>query len=252
MSFIGKILSAAADQLWSGPFGPLLTALVGEQRRARALATDEEDPSLSVAFTIGVIALAAKMAKADGTVTADEIRAFRDVFRFEAEDEVDVGRAFDRARQSTEGYEIYAKQLADMFKDRQHVLEELLSCLFHIAHADNEIHPGELEFLATVAEIFGFSPQEFERLQMVELSGSDCDPYLILGLSCNAPFADVKTAYRELVREVHPDRLVSQGLPEERIAAAEQRLVVINSAYEQIEALERRKAGNPDPAEQPQ
>lgn len=251
MSFIGRILAAAADQLWNGPLGPLLTTLTGEQKRPSANA--EEDATLSVAFTIGVIALSAKMAKADGQVTPDEIRAFRDVFHFPEEDEADVGRAFDRARRSVDGFENYAQQLAEMFKDRRPVLQELLNCLFHIARADTVVHPDELSYLAKVAEIFGFSQAEFDRLCLVELSGSECDPYLVLELPCGAPYSDVQAAWRRLVRDVHPDRLIALGLPKERIDAAQERLIAINAAYEQIttQHRDRAAAGAPPDAEDP-
>src|SRR5262245_20545854 len=65
----------------------------------------------SIAFTIGVIALSAKMAKADGIVTPLEMEAFRQVFRFSPEEARNVERVFDLAKQDVAGYEAYADQI---------------------------------------------------------------------------------------------------------------------------------------------
>jgi DnaJ like chaperone protein len=190
-----------------------------------------------VAFTAGVIVLAAKMAKADGVVSEEEIQAFRKTFHPILRDEVkeaEVARVFNIAKKDSEGFEPYAQQLAEMFKGNPAVLEELLNCLFLIAKADNVYHPKENEYLESVAEIFGLSEAAFRRIRAAH--GVDKpDPYEILGVPRDISDGELKTKYRELVRAHHPDTLIAQGVPQEFVDTANEKLAVINDAYDRIE-----------------
>ena len=190
-------------------------------------------PEKSVAFTIGMIGLGAKMAKADGVVTEDEIRAFKQVFHIPENELAAVARVFNLAKQDVAGYETYARQIAKLFAAKAEVLEDVLDGLFHIAKADNAFHPGEDGFLKRVAEIFGFSDADFARIRARHVDVPD-DPFLILGLSPGAPADDVRKRYRDLVREHHPDRHIAAGVPEEMVELATRRLQKINEAYERI------------------
>ena len=190
-------------------------------------------PEKSVAFTIGMIGLGAKMAKADGVVTEDEIRAFKQVFHIPDGELATVARVFNLAKQDVAGFETYARQIAKLFEARSEVLEDVLDGLFHIAKADNAFHPGEHGFLRRVAEIFGFSEADFARIRARHVNVPD-DPFLILGLTPGAKPDDVRKRYRELVREHHPDRHIAAGVPEEMVELATERLQKINEAYERI------------------
>lgn len=190
-------------------------------------------PEKSVAFTIGMIGLGAKMAKADGVVTEDEIRAFKQVFHIPDGELAAVARVFNLAKQDVAGYETYAKQIAKLFEARSAVLEDVLDGLFHIAKADNAFHPGEHGFLARVAAIFGFSEADFARIRARHVNVPD-DPFLILGLPPDAKPEEVRKRYRDLVREHHPDRHIAAGVPEELIELATGRLQKINEAYDRI------------------
>ncbi|MFN4143747.1 TerB family tellurite resistance protein [Aestuariivirga sp.] len=190
-------------------------------------------PEKSVAFTIGMIALGAKMAKADGVVTEDEIAAFKQVFHIPDEELSAVARVFNLAKQDTAGFETYARQIARLFDAQHEVLEDVLDGLFHIAKADNAYHPGEHGFLGQVAEIFGFSPQDFARIRARHVGLAD-DPWLILGLPHDAGEEEIRRRYRELVREYHPDRHIAAGVPEEMIEIATERLQKVNEAYGRI------------------
>lgn len=190
-------------------------------------------PEKSVAFTIGMIALGAKMAKADGVVTEAEIAAFKQVFHIPDRELVSVARVFNLAKQDTAGFETYARQIAKLFDQRHEILEDVLDGLFHIAKADNAYHPGEHGFLAKVAEIFGFSPLDFARIRARHVDVPD-DPYLILGVSHEAAPEQIRRRYRELVREYHPDRHIAAGVPEEMIEIANERLRKVNDAYQRI------------------
>ena len=194
---------------------------------------DPTPPEKSVAFTIGMIGLGAKMAKADGVVTEDEIRAFKQVFHIPDGELATVARVFNLAKQDVAGYETYARQIAKLFDARADVLEDVLDGLFHIAKADNAFHPGEHGFLRRVADIFGFSEADFVRIRARHVDVPD-DPFLILGLPRDAAPDAVRKRYRELVREHHPDRHIAAGVPEEMVELATERLQKINEAYERI------------------
>ncbi|WP_114394580.1 TerB family tellurite resistance protein [Oleisolibacter albus] len=256
MSIWGKIVGGAAGFAIGGPLGALIGALAGhavdEMRdSASPQARDEHgrpDQTQSIAFTVGVIALGAKMAKADGIVHRVEVDAFKRVFRVPAEEMRNVGRLFDLAKRDTAGFDTYARQLAGMFKDRRAVLEELLGGLFHIATADGVIDPAELRFLRAVSDIFGFPPEEFEQVRRIHggdrtgLADPLDDPYAVLGLPPGASLDQAKAAWRRLARENHPDLLVAQGMPQEFIDLAQEKMAAINAAWDRIEKAHRAPA----------
>ena len=190
-------------------------------------------PEKSIAFTIGMIALGAKMAKADGVVTEDEIRAFKQVFNVPDAELAGVARVFNLAKQDVAGFDSYARQIARLFKGKSPVLEDVLDGLFHIAKADHAVHPGEFQFLKNVAAIFGFSDVDFARIKARHVVGFD-DPFQVLGLDRSATADAVKQRYRKLVREHHPDRHIAAGVPAEMIVLTTSRLQKINEAYDRI------------------
>ena len=235
MSIWGKIGGAAAGMIAGGPFGAALGAVAGHflVDRGTPGAPSPADPG--IAFTIAIIALGAKMAKADGVVTGDEEEAFRQYFRVPPQDEANVQRIFRLARQDTAGFETYARQIATIYRDNPAVLEDILDGLFEIAKADGIFHPGEQAFLERVAEIFGFAPNEFRRIRASHFPDKE-DPYVILGVAHVATEDEIKSTYRLLVRENHPDKLIARGVPPEFIKMANDKLAAINAAYEKIVA----------------
>jgi len=238
MSIWGKLIGGAAGFALGGPLGALLGAVAGhvyDTTRATP-AEAPADPTKQIGFTIAVIALGAKLAKADGVVTEDEIRAFRRVFKVAPEEMHNVARVFNLARRSVAGYEPYARQVAGMFADNPVVLEELLGCLFYIAQADGTVAEEELTYLHNVARIFGFSDADFARLRAEHIGPDTADPYTVLGIPRDADNGAIKAAYRKLVRENHPDTLIAQGMPEEFIEVANDKLAAINAAYDKVAA----------------
>ncbi len=191
-------------------------------------------PEMSVGFTIAVIALGAKMAKADGQVTRDEVMAFREVFTIPPPDEDGAARVFNLARQDVAGYDLYAGKIAAMFGPGDPVLVDLMEGLFHIAVSDGDYHPHEDAFLRDVARIFGLGDRCFRSLVARFVPDAPPDPYDVLGIDRDAPLEAVRAAWRRAVRENHPDRLLSRGLPEEAIKLAESRMAAINRAWEEI------------------
>jgi DnaJ like chaperone protein len=245
MNIWGKLLGGAAGFAIGGPIGALLGAVAGhavdrlaepavESDAPAVPGTDERAATRQFAFTIGIIVLGAKMAKADGVVSRSEILAFKQVFKIPPEEEQNVGRIFDQARRDARGFEPYARQIARLFPRKSRVLEELLDGLFHIAKSDGRVSQEEVEFLREVARIFGFDEADFARIRESHLGADAGDPYNLLGVTRAMDNAAIKSAYRKLVREIHPDKLMAKGLPPEFVAMANQRLATINSAYERI------------------
>ncbi|MCR9107525.1 molecular chaperone DjiA [Marivita sp. XM-24bin2] len=195
-------------------------------------------PEKTVAFTIAVIALSAKMAKADGLVTRDEVMAFREVFHIPREDEAGAARVFNLARQDVAGYEEYAKRIRAMFGQDRGTLCDLMEGLFHIAMADGTYHPGEDAFLLRVAEIFELPDGSFRRLKSRFVPDAEPDPYDVLGVDPDMPLDQIRATWRQLVRDSHPDRMIARGVPEEAVRLSERRLIDINRAWDEIAARE--------------
>ena len=244
MSIWGTILGGAAGFAIGGPIGALVGLAAGRvvDRGMQGLC-GPADATKSIAFTIGVIALSAKMARADGVVKRVEVDTFNRLFRVPPEELPNVGRIFDLARTDTHGFEEYAKQIAALFEDRRAVLEELLDSLLMIAEADDELHETEVEYLRNVARIFGFADADFERIlagHHIAGTPDETDPYGVLGVSRTATDDEIKAAHRRLVREHHPDTLIAQGLPQEFVDLATQKVAAINAAYDRIGKLRGR------------
>ncbi|MFN0264304.1 TerB family tellurite resistance protein [Tepidamorphus sp. 3E244] len=185
-------------------------------------------------FSSAVIALSAKMAKADGVATQGEFNAFRQVFAF-SEDQLPRVRAlYDLAKKDAAGFDAYARRIATDFKGQEDLLEDVLDGLFHVAKADGAVHEDERLQLEVISEIFGFSDQQFEAILARHVDDGKRDPYRALGVSRDASDAEIKSHYRKLVAQNHPDKLIARGLPEEMIAIANDRLAAINAAYERV------------------
>lgn len=191
-------------------------------------------PQRSVGFAIAVIALGAKMAKADGQVTRDEVTAFREVFQIARADEAGAARVFNMARTDVAGYRDYARRIRRMFDTDPKTLCYLMEGLFHIAMADGFYHPGENEFLEDVAEIFGLGDVEFRALRARFVPDAEPDPYSVLGVPPGTPVDEVRKVWRQLVRDCHPDRMIARGVPPEAVRLAEKRMIDINRAWQEI------------------
>jgi DnaJ like chaperone protein len=205
----------------------------------------EGDPQLrrNVAFSIAMIALSAKMAKADGIVTQHETRAFQQIFAIPEKEARNVARLYNLAKGDTAGYEIYAERMAKLCgsgKPNCAMLEDILDGLFFIATSDGHVHEGEVAFLRRISEIFEIEETHFESILSRHVSTGQADPYVVLGVERDMPFDAIRQHYRKLVARNHPDKLIARGIPEEFIAIASGRLAAINAAYETIERSRRR------------
>jgi DnaJ like chaperone protein len=233
MSIWGKLGGAAAGFAIGGPIGALLGGLAGHFALDRSRAGGG-DATTDVAFTVGVIALGAKMAKADGQVTTDEVAAFKDVFQVPPGEDQNVARIFNLAKQDIAGYEVYAEQLANMFRDNRQLLEDVLEGLFHIATADGLLHEDEEHYLKQVAKRFGFTKDEYRIIRSRFLPEDQRSPYRVLGVPPDISNDELKAQYRRLMIENHPDKAIARGMPEEFIRIATDKIAAINEAYDEI------------------
>ncbi|MFT3689615.1 TerB family tellurite resistance protein [Paenirhodobacter sp.] len=224
--------------LWSR-IAQALTALARGEGLSSVFDHLRAPPERTVAFTIAVIALGAKMAKADGRVTRDEVATFRRIFQIPPGEEAHAARVFDLARTDIAGYDAYARKIAAMFGPGSPALKHVLEGLFAISVADGHYHEAEEHFLRDVATIFGLGEPCFRSIRAAFVPDAEPDPWTVLELPPGSPIASVRSRWKEAVREAHPDRAIAQGLPEEAVRLAEARVIALNRAWESIRDANR-------------
>ena len=191
-------------------------------------------------FAIAAVTLSAKLAKCDGPVNRAEIDAFKAAFHVPPQNVPTVGRLFDEARKSSNGYEAFAEELALAFEaDNRVLLEEVLRSLFVIARADGGLNASELRFLADVHRLLRLDQFAWEQAkggaqERARPSSDDGDPYSVLGLTRGATSEQLREARKRLMRENHPDTLASRGVPPEFIARSTERAAQVNAAWDRI------------------
>lgn len=211
-----------------------LAALAAGESLAEVFQRLKSPPEQSAGFTIAVIALGAKMAKADGTVTRNEVRAFREVFHIPRAQEENAAKIFNLARQDVAGFELYAEKIYKMLSNKPAVLYDLLEGLFHIAIADNSFEEEENHFLEVVRKIFKVNDQQFRILSARFIPNQILDPYAVLGIEQETPTPDIEKVWKKHIFETHPDRMQARGVPVEAVKLAEKRLIQINEAWGKI------------------
>jgi DnaJ like chaperone protein len=229
MSIWATIAGAAAGLLLGGPLGALAGAAAGGaiDLGIRRAANPERR---RVAFTIAAIALAAKMARADGEASPAEFATFQRLFQVAAGEADNARRFYELAQQSVAGFEAYAEQAATLIGPGSPLLEDLLDALWLIAAVDG-FDPRELDYLDKVAARLGFDAAAAARVRNRHTAPADDDPWAILGVEPGADAATLRRAYHALVKEYHPDRHLAEGVPAEFIRVTEARMAVINTAY---------------------
>ncbi len=244
MSIWGKVIGGAAGFALGGPIGAILGVaaghfvdrMAGGARRVRRIGAGDQETK-QAALSVALVVLAAKMAKADGHVTREEIVTFKRIFAVPEAHAAAIGRIWDEARREATGFEPYAEQIVQIFPHDTTMREELLGALFQIAMADGELHEGERVYLARVAEIFGFDERGFARIMARHMGGGEADPYEVLGVAPDSSEDEIKKTYRRLIREHHPDKLIAEGMPEEMVQVANEQMAAINAAYDRIAKL---------------
>lgn len=230
MSIWTRFAEAVSQFATSGPVAGALEAVVDF-----LTAISDNPERRQVAFTVAMISLSAKMAKADGVVTRDEITAFKDIFEIPPKEQRNVARMFNLAKQDVAGFDAYARQIKKIYTEDIDILEDIIDGLFHIAKADNVLHENELAFLEEVGRIFGLTEGQFAHVKARHFAGDTTNPYEVLGADPSWDNDQIKSHYRKLVAENHPDRLIARGVPPEFVHIANDKLAAINSAYDILE-----------------
>lgn len=226
MSIWHRLSAITGSLSWAG-------SLVGVLRMLPGSTLVSGDRRTGVAFTIGLVALSAKMAKSDGVVTPEEIAAFDLVMQVPPDEAENVRRVFDLAAEDVVGFDSYARQVAWSLDGDRQLLRDVLEGLFVVAAADGVVHEDEERFLQTVAAIFMIPDGEYGYIRSLFVGGGD-NPYSVLGLSPHASDQEIKARHRKLATENHPDRLMARGVPEELVMAANAKLATINAAFDTI------------------
>ncbi len=251
MSFWGKMLGGVAGFAMGGPLGAMVGAALGHAADAGALggkggAISSATPDLMAffgtkenLFSFSVVVLSAKLAKVDGPIKREEIAAFRNLFHVPEEALGEVGRLFDQARESAEGWEPFAEKLGEAFADNKAMLEDVLVALVQIARADGPVAKSEGDMLRGIHARFALDAAAWERAKggtrrAVAPEAQGEDPYQMLGLTRQASDEEVRLAWRKLMRENHPDSLASRGVPQEFVKRATEQVAQINAAWDRI------------------
>ena len=238
MSIWGSLIGGMIGFSLGGPFGMLLGSLLGGKiSRARVTSGFNAAAQGQKVFALSLIVLSAKLSKADGQVSREELIAVKDKLKIPEHELDQVGKIFNKAKEESIGYEPYAKQIAHFYKGHLNVLEEVINTLFYIAEADGHISDEEFKMIQNVAQIFGLDEQQFNGIVESRKSSDKLNPYVVLESNPDDNLADIRKRYLKLSKEHHPDLLLSKGVPEEVIDESKKKMRAINAAWDQIQKL---------------
>jgi len=240
MSIWGSLIGGVVGFSLGGPFGMLLGSLIGG-KISRARAGDSGNfgafAQPQQIFALSLIVLSAKLSKADGQVSKEELVAVKDKLKI-PENEIDnVGKIFNKAKEESAGYEPYAKQIAQIYKNNPNVLEEVINILFYIAEADGNVSNSELNMIQNIAQIFGLNQIQFNSIKESRKSSEKLNPYIVLESKPNEDLQAIRKKYLKLSKDHHPDLLISKGVPKEVIEESKKKMRTINSAWDQVQKL---------------
>ena len=238
MAIWGSLIGGMIGFSLGGPFGMLLGSLIGGKiSRAKSRAGFGSFAQPQQIFALSLIVLSAKLSKADGQVSKDELIAVKDKLKI-PENELDqVGKIFNRAKEESKGYEPYAKQIAQIYRGNINVLEEVINILFYIAEADGNVSESEQKMIEHIAQIFGLTEIQFKSIRESRKSSDKLNPYVVLESKPDDAIEVIRKRYLKLSKEHHPDLLMSKGVPQEVIEESKAKMRAINSAWDQIQKL---------------
>ena len=238
MSIWGSLIGGFVGFSFAGPIGALIGSMLGGRiSSARRSSFQRSFAHSQQVFAVALIILTAKLAKADGHVSREELIAIKDKLKI-PEHEIDqVGKIFNKAKEDSLGYEPYAQQIAQIYRNNPVVLDEIINTLFYIAEADSNVSNSELTMIRNIAKIFGLSESQFEGIKESRKGSDKLNPYIVLGCSPKDDFTTIRKKYLQLSKEHHPDVLVSKGVPQEVIKESKKKMRAINSAFDQIEKM---------------
>ena len=238
MSIWGSLIGGMVGFSLGGPFGMLLGSLIGGKiSRAKSNAMSGSFAQPQQVFALSLIILSAKLSKADGQVSREELIAVKDKLKI-PENELDqVGKIFNKAKEESTGYEPYAQQIAQIYSGNLNVLEEVINILFYIAEADGSVSKNEIKMIENIAKIFGLNDTQINSIKESRKSSDKLNPYIVLESNPNDDLQTIRKKYLKLSKEHHPDLLISKGVPKEVIEESKKKMRAINSAWEQIQKL---------------
>ena len=241
MSIWGKIIGGTTGFALGGPLGAIIGMMIGGSfdRSARKFSSSNQisQQQKQNVFALCIIVLSAKIAKADGQVTKEEIYTFKEKFNIQSEEMSEVSKIFNEAKKSSFGFKNIADQVGNLFSDNKVLLEQLLNNLFYIAEADGLTSSNEVEVLRSISQSFHFNETDFQRIFHSRLNNKESDPYKILGVTREDSDNNIRKKWIELSKEHHPDYLIAKGMPKEFIKEANKELSSINLAYDKIKEL---------------
>ena len=238
MSIWGSLIGGMIGLSLGGPFGMLLGSIIGGKiSRAKSGSGMGTFARPQQVFALSLIVLSAKLSKADGQVSREELIAVKDKLKIPDNELDQVGKIFNKAKEESQGYEPYAQQIAQIYRGNLNVLEEVINMLFYIAEADGNVSKSELEMIGSISNIFGLTQTQFESIKESRKSTGKSNPYIVLESNPNDDIQTIRKKYIELSKEHHPDLLISKGVPEEVIKESKKKMRAINSAWDQIQKL---------------
>ena len=238
MSIWGSLIGGMVGLSLGGPFGMLLGSLIGGKiSRSRSTAKFRTFAQSQQIFALSLIVLSAKLSKADGQVSREELIAVKDKLKIPESELDQVGKIFNKAKKESAGYEQYAQQIAQLYQGNLNVLEEVINILFYIAEADGEVSKAELRMIEHIAQIFGLNKLQFNGIKESRKSSDKLNPYIVLESRPEDDLQTIRKKYLKLSKEHHPDLLISKGVPKEVIEESKNKMRAINSAWDKIQKL---------------
>ena len=239
MSIWGSLIGGIIGFSFGGPFGALLGSFIGgkissNSNNFKNAFTLNQSQQI---FALALIVLSAKLSKADGLVTKEELIAIKEKLKIPNTEIDQVSKIFNKAKDDPLGYEPYAKQIGEIFRGNFNVLEEVINILFYIAESDGKVSDSEYKMIEDIAKIFGLTYKQFESVKESRKSSDKLNPYLVLESSPNDDLKTIRKNYIRLSKEHHPDLLVSKGVPSEVINESKKKMRAINSAWDQIQNI---------------
>ena len=242
MSIWGSLIGGVVGFSFAGPIGALIGSMIGGRiSSARKSGFQHRFSQPQQVFAIALIILTAKLAKADGQVSKEELIAIKNKLKI-PEHEIDqVGKIFNKAKEDSLSYEPYAQQIAQIYKNNPAVLDEVINILFYIAEADGKVSDSEIAMIQSIAKIFNINQNQFEGIKESRKDVGKLNPYIVLGCSSDDSFPTIRKKYIKLSKEHHPDVLMSKGVPVEVIEESKKKMRTINAAFDQIEKMKDSK-----------
>ena len=238
MSIWGSLIGGMIGLSLGGPFGMLLCSIIGGKiSRAKSGSGMGTFAQPQQVFALSLIVLSAKLSKADGQVSREELIAVKDKLKIPDNELDQVGKIFNKAKEESQGYEPYAQQIAQIYRGNLNVLEEVINMLFYIAEADGNVSKSELEMIGSISNIFGLTQTQFESIKESRKSTGKSNPYIVLESNPNDDIQTIRKKYIKLSKEHHPDLLIRKGVPKEVIEESKKKMRAINSAWDRIQKL---------------